>query len=303
MKKLITIIAVLLFGINSFSQESFKKKYFIPTKLANEIFLKKDTIIKYENMNDKEKEIINKKYINGEYVDVTTEELIDGKKVTAIRRIKVDDTFKKTLSINRPINVKDCGIRGFVKFEEDGKLLVNRYLKIDNDGKYTRHPIHYYQLKNRQTIKLWFTEVSVSALTIPIKYRFKGKNGLQEDFSTAFNANLFVGYTLGRSSFFHQEKVGDKINTHKFTVGALFGTSTVVLNQSNTSLDPVPLGEKETITKGLASIGIGATYAFNKINIGIFGGHDYAIGDGATKWNYNKEPWIGFAIGYSLFNF
>lgn len=285
------------------AQEIFKKKYFIPTKLANGISLKKDTTIVYSNMNIKEKDIIDKKYVEGEIVDVITEEIIEGKKIVNTRRVKVDDTFKKTLSTTRAITVTECGILGFVKFEEDGKLIVNRYLKRDNDGKYTSYPTHYYQLLNRQTVTLNYREWAVSALVIPIKYRFKGRNGLQEDFSTAFNANLFGGYTWGRSNFFHQEKVGNKTNTHKLTVGALFGASTVVLNQSNTSLDDAPLGEKVTITKGVASFGIGATYAFNKINIGVFGGKDYAIGDDGCKWNYNKEPWMGLAIGYSLFNF
>ena len=64
MKKLL-IIAFMLFGINGFGQESFKKKFFIPTKLGNEIFLRKDTLIMYKDMNIKEKGDIDKMYKNG----------------------------------------------------------------------------------------------------------------------------------------------------------------------------------------------------------------------------------------------
>jgi len=303
MKK-IYLVAVTIFLCHfSNAQESFKKKYFIPTKLANGILLQKDTIIMFDNMNDKELKSTLKKYEDLDYVDVVSEEIIDGKKVSITRRVKVDSAYKKSLSANRVINVTDSGILGFVKFEEDGKLLVNRYLKRDNDGKYTRYPTNYFQLLNRQVVTLSFREIAVSALVIPIKYRFKGRNGLQEDFSTAFNANLFGGYTWGKSNFFHQEKVGNKVNTHKFTIGLFLGTSTVVLDKNNTSLDANPLVGDEKLTKGIASFGIGATYAFNKINVGIFGGKDYAIGDYSSKWNYNIEPWIGLAIGYSLFNF
>jgi len=62
------------------------------------------------------------------------------------------------------------------------------------------------------------------------------------------------------------------------------------------------LSEDVKITKGLASIGFGLAYSYNKINIGGFVGWDYAIGLDSEKWNYNKQPWIGIAIGYSLFN-
>ena len=97
--------------------------------------------------------------------------------------------------------------------------------------------------------------------------------------------------------------MGNRSNTWKITGGLLFGASTVVLNQSNTSNDAFPLDKDSNITKGLGSIGIGVGFAFNKINFGVFAGSDYAIGDDSEKWNYNKKPWLGIAIGYSLLNF
>lgn len=306
MKKLL-IIALLLFAINSFGQETFKKRYCIPNtitfKNGEKIYLKKDSIINYVNLTSNEQNELKKEYQLGKTISITKEIKLGENKVLINNNVVIDEAFYLGLSKSRITNAIDNKISGFVKFEEDGNLIVNRYLKKDSLGNYTRYATHYYKLKNRQTVTLRFQEIAVSALVIPIKYRFKGRNGLQEDFSTAFNANLFGGYSWGWSNFFHQEKVGNKTNTHKLTVGALFGASTVVLNQSNTSLDPAALGENETITKGVASFGLGATYAFNKINVGIFGGKDYAIGDSSSKWNYNKEPWIGLAIGYSLFNF
>lgn len=302
MRKIIYLLCLLLLTPTIlFSQESFKKKYFIPTKLANDIALKKDTIIKFENYTKQDS--IKKMYKETDFIEVVTNETIDGKTSTVTRKVKVDDAFYKSLSFKRSLKVIECGIVGYVKFEDDGKLIVNRYLNRDSKGDYTRYPLHFYQLQNRQTVTLSFCEWSVATLVIPIKYRFKGRNGLEEDFSTAFNANLFGGYTWGKSNFFHQEKVGNKTNTRKFTLGALIGISTAELDKNNTSLDANPLGEDKKLTKGLASFGIGGTYAFNKINIGVFAGKDYAVGDDGSKWNYNKKPWIGLAIGYSLFNF
>jgi hypothetical protein len=140
-------------------------------------------------------------------------------------------------------------------------------------------------------------------LTLPIKYRFKGKDGLKEDFSASINGNILFGYSIGRTSFFYQEKVGNKSNTLKLTCGLLLGASTVTLNSSNTSKAAVPIVEDVEIVKGLATIGYGVSFSYNKINLGVFSGYDYAIGEEASKWNYNKKPWLGIAVGYLLFNF
>ena len=307
MTKLLLIITLLLFAINIFGQESFKKKYYIQDtiifKNGEKIYLQKDSIINYVNLTDTEKKELRNEYPLGMSISVTKEVKLGENKVLINNDIVVDDTFYIGLSKTVTINVIDNSIKGFVKFDEDGKLTVNRYLQKDSLGNYTRFSTYYYKLKNRQSIQLCFTEFTVSALTIPIKYRFNGKNDLSEDFSTVINGNVFVGFSLGKTSFFHQEKVGNKSNTWKFTGGLLFGASTVTLDKSNTTKANLPILDEKKIIKGLGSLGIGATFAFNKINFGAFLGYDYAIGEDSNKWNYNKKPWVGIAIGYSLINF
>lgn len=299
MKNLIIII-LLLFGIKSFGQESFKKKYSIQVQFGENIHLLKDTIVMYNNMNKKEKEEKEKIYEGIDFIEINTDEMINGKKVTIIKSIKVDSIFKTRLSTIRKIKVTDQKIKGFVKFEDDGKIIINRYLKKDSVGNYTRYPLHYYQLENRQSINLCFQEFTVSALTLPFKYRMKGKNNaLKEDFNTAINGNVFIGYSFAKTSFFYQEKVGNKSNTWKITPGLLLGASSVVLDKNNTNLSNSPIIDDSKFTKGLGSIAFGLTFSFNKINFGAFYGSDYA----SSKWNYNKKPWLGIAIGYSILNF
>lgn len=117
------LIICLLIATTSLvnAQESFKKKYFVPTKLANDIYLKKDSIITYDGMTYKERDEVIKKYKNTDYVEVSSEETINGKSILVTRRIKVDDEFLKSIVTKRSIKVTEFGIRGFVKFEEDGK--------------------------------------------------------------------------------------------------------------------------------------------------------------------------------------
>lgn len=139
-------------------------------------------------------------------------------------------------------------------------------------------------------------------MTVPLKYRFRDKpKNITEEFSVSANANLFLGFSMGKTSFHYREKVDNLSNTWKFTFGGFFGASSVKLNASNTSASSSPLTSEQT--KGAATLGLGIGFTFNKINIGSFLGIDYAFGDDANKWNYNKKPWLGVAIGYSLFNF
>jgi len=302
MKKVLLIVFALGFAVQGWGQETFKKKYTIcqdTIKLngGDYVFLKKDSLVKYSDL--PEKEIVKL----GDKFTITNEVSLGNEKAKVSREITVNQAFLDTLKIEQPQNVVlNSSMSAYVSFEND-KVYINPYLKKDVEGKYTRVPVYYYELKNRQTIRLFFKEWNISALTIPIKYRFKGENGLAEEFTTAINGNVFIGYSFGKTSFFHREKVGNKSNTWKVTGGLLLGASTVTLNSSNTSQAVAPLDKDTEITKGIGSIGVGLTYSFNKINVGAFYGYDYAIGDGAEKWNYNKKPWLGVAIGYSILNF
>lgn len=188
---------------------------------------------------------------------------------------------------------------GYVMFDED-KVWVNPNLS----GDFEDQGLYYYQLSNRQSIKLQFDEWTVSAFTIPIKYRFKDKSSqISEEFTSGVNANVFAGKAWGRARFHHRKKVGNITNVSKFVFGVLLGTSTVTLDKNNTSAANDPITDDTKITKGLASAGLGLGGSFNKINVGFFYGYDIAIGQYASKWNYNKKPWLGLAVGYSILSF
>ncbi|WP_281225459.1 hypothetical protein [Flavobacterium aquiphilum] len=306
MKKIILFLLIISFSAGQ-AQESFKKKYWITqskikVKGEDVVYLMKDSIIKFGKMDQQKKDEILRQYSIGSKVTLSQEILTGEKKVIAVREVVVNQSFVDSISARIPqkVSLTHC-INSSVLFEED-KVYINGYLKRDTTGKYLNQSIYYYKLKNRQCIRLWFDEYTVSALVIPVKYRFKG-HGLSEEFSTTINGNVLLGYSMGQSSFFYQEKIGNKSNTWKVTGGLILGASSVILNSNNTSKADVPLGPDVEIVKGLASVGVGASFSYNKINFGLFSGWDYAIGDDAQKWNYNKKPWLGVAIGYSLFNF
>ncbi|TGE29538.1 hypothetical protein [Hymenobacter metallicola] len=241
-------------------------------------------------------------YPDGAVLEFKEELDLPGGKAQRVKRITVDQAFRDTLKIPVALDFESTKAdKGFVKFDED-KIWINpNLINFESEGMY------YYQLTNRQTLKLKFTEWTVSALTLPIKYRFSGdKDGksLSEEFTTSVNLNLFAGYAFsGLSKFHHREKVGNVTNTRKWTVGGLIGASTVTLNKGNTTAAQDPIKDDTEITKGLLSLGGGVTYSFNKINIGLFTGWDLSVGDRAQDWNYNKKQWLGIAVGYSLLSY
>lgn len=300
MRTKIVLLFLLGWAGMFFGQENFNVKYRIYDKLG-EYNLKKEVIKKYDSLSREQQKKIRDQYKIGDKLLVEDKIIINKNEVTTTREIVIDENFYKTLSYSETEDVKLCSVKyGNVKVEKN-KLLVNLLLDGCKD-----HPVYFYELKNRKSPHLSFTSVTVSAITIPLKYRFKGNDGLGDEFSTEINGNLFVGYTYGKTTFFYQEEMETKINTWKITGGLLFGASSVKLDKSNSFIKPNQdsnIIEYVDATKGLASIAVGLTYSYNNINIGAFLGFDYAIGQYAELWKYNKKPWLGVGVGYKLFNF
>lgn len=293
--KILLLLLLVWAGIVS-GQENFKRTYFIPTKVG-EIVLKKNQSLKFADWKKEDIDSIKKIYPQGTLINISEETEIKGKTHTLTRDVKIDENFYQDLTIKKSEKANG-GFFGYVKFDEN-RIIVNRNLS-ENDK--NENSIYYYELKNRDNVGLYFIEGTFSAFTIPIKYRFKQPNVSEEFSAAALNANLFVGVSVGKTKFFYRDKVGSITNNHKLTLGAFLGSSVVELNRNNTSAAEIPLSEDVKIMKGLASIGFGLAYSYNKVNIGGFLGWDYAIGLDSEKWNYNKKPWIGIAVGYSLFN-
>lgn len=288
--KNIIIIFILLYSITNHSQESFLKKYKIDiNNCCKKLYCNKKVKIEFKDFSLEEKQELKKKHKENTLLHYTSEEIINGKKVILNNSIFVDSIFysKQTITKTKEVNKNNFHYRkGHVKMIGD-KLYVN---PINSDR------LYYYKLTSGEEFKLKFTEVTVSALTIPLKYRFKVNDSISENYTASINLNGFLGISTGKSNFMYRKGVDSKINTEKYSFGVLGGFSTVKLTTKNSKIL-----EKKLNNNGLLSVGIGATYSFNKINVGGFYGYDFALGQDATDWNYNGKPWLGIALGYSLF--
>lgn len=336
MKKILLLIFVFQI-VQMQAQESSGKIYYTSKNATKNFFYIKS--IPYDKANKTEKALIEAQFPLHSKLTITKEVVVGGKKVMVSENIIVDQQFLSKQSVPRKVPLDRLGIkslRGAVLFKDNTlflnpkKIVINQpdrvKLKIDDNIDFRFQDIANFSepqslitsntsIKSDKLFKtyqatlanydhLWvpFTELTFTSLTIPLKYRFRDKEDkLEEEFSSGINLNFLLGFSYGETKFIHRDKVGNKANTWKVTGGFVLGTGTVVLNSANTSLAPSPLASGESITKGLFTFGYGATYSYNKINIGLFLGKDYSVGNKSSKWNYNKRFWLGFGVGYSLF--
>lgn len=327
MKNTITLLLLICFTI-TYGQEHLKQSFKIPHQkkysdhtlyLQKKESKKRNTLPNYDIVNGlKEKflDSIRKIYPPGNTISYTSEEIINGQKVLITKDVIVDTVLLKKMEnkyandkISNTIKIDACDEcywrllfwkiktkkrKGYVLFEND-TVFVNPYLR--SDKQIDRGDVLFYKLKDRQSMRLGFDELTITALTIPIKYRFKGEGELNEEFSSSFNVNLFAGYSIGKQLFFHRKKVGNKTNIWKFTFGGFIGGNVIEMNSSNSKWEDT----NRKINQGALSYGFGIAYSFNKVNLAAFVGWDKIVGENRDLWNYNDKAWLGLGIGYDLF--
>ncbi len=191
------------------------------------------------------------------------------------------------------------GLRSNIMFgekEESDKLFVNPYLIYDDIKKsyVDRDLVYYYELENRQSIKIRFNHFSVKAISVPLKVRI-GSDDI--DFSTDANLGVFGGYSWGVSAFTRRKKIDNSEIEKKNTLGILMGTEKLTFSFEDENQQRI---EEES---ALISAGLGFVHSYQSFTVGLTGGFDFALGENKTEWDYHARPWFGLAIGYSIFSF
>ena len=281
-------------------------------------------VIAQEKLTMKTKFSVTKCYRNGDSQNcirklVKKEQIKEITKVNEIEEIVNDiprgtTKTKKTVTnteiikqqVLEGIPCDDCVKRNaFLKLVKD-TLYVNYYLNSETK----REDTYFFELKNRETFAIKHRGLTLSALTIPIKYRppltRKNGNKVEEEFSASFNANLLLSYTFdGKSKFTYLKNVDNSIRDRSWRVGLFSGISTVKLDSLNTqgAEEARRLPKGREITKGLFSVGGGITYTYNSLSFGAFMGWDWALGNSANIWDYDGAYWFGLSIGFDILKF
>lgn len=296
--KYLLFIGFLFFSTLIYSQDTYKRTYYIPKSKLK--LLKTNKKVKFTDLTINQQDSIRDTFKGFETVEYVITKTINGNSVDVKKTDTINDKFFEDQKYSMTVNPnRSQVVKAFVKFPDDkNQILINPFISKSD----TINSTYFITLKNRQKKWLPFTEFTVSSVTIPLKYRFKDESeDIGEEFTSAINLNFLLGYSYGNTSFMFRDKVGNKSNTWKLSGGVILGASTVKLNSSNTSSAENPIESGNSVDQGLFSFGFGTTYSFNKLNFGLFYGWDYSLGDASNKWNYNGLPWLGVGVGYSLF--
>ncbi len=287
MKQLLTIVIVFTLLIST-AQETYLKTY-----------------------NIKKEKIINNNYFLAKLL-ISNKRVDEYKDKFILKRVDYN-LYKRAATPLNKMDVLDSGetaevksFKGVVKFE-DNNLFVTmvRRKKPENNNLTQKNKIkeddylYFYTIKNGQTLRLSYRSFALNTLTIPIKYRRRGRTDeINSDVTASVSGVLHGGFTWGWTSFTHRQGTVNESNNWNMTWGPILGFSVVNLTSKNT-LNNI-LMDTESLNKGLVSAGLGVTFTFNKFAGGIYYGWDYAVGKFANNWFYNKKPWIGLGIGFSL---
>ena len=165
---------------------------------------------------------------------------------------------------------------------------------IINTTNTNNNELYYFLTGPKQFIRYRYSDWDVSPLTIPIKIRPKiegtslNPDGSPIQFIGDVAIGPYIGFEWGNKTYANQayQNISQTI--------ALFAAPTYV------RLDPTNSSNDDSNT--IFGFSFGAAYLFNLSNfqIGLTGGVDLVGGDAATTWDYQKKPWISFAIGFDI---
>ncbi|WP_139959327.1 transcriptional regulator [Flavicella sediminum] len=336
MKKLILItLGIIFFSVNNMnSQEEFKK--YAKIKLLKKPKTDKDNKLieneQYNNVSYQVYKVIEVKkkdtiFFTKDYKLSKSNELIhSGIKYSFNKDSIIKENNFKIIYVNKnkiePLyskEKKDCFYKANISVSKDS-LLINFWLeeiknktyydldknkKLIKKNEYTFVPDEKYfiKLRNRESVSFRKNSGVLSALTIPFKYHPSVKNnGITSNSSIEkdINANVFVGYKLGRAKYIYDKYDGMEEKTSGITIGAFIGLSSQKLDSISTSTNLQHLKKDIEVNVASFSYGIGIVGDIRKFELGFFLGFDNALGSIGNKWNFDNKLWLGVGLGYKL---
>ncbi|EDP97118.1 hypothetical protein U8527_02190 [Kordia algicida OT-1] len=193
--------------------------------------------------------------------------------------------------------------KGTLKMEKVTEILKRKRNRLRNQDidaklnleyKYIGYWANYLQFKmkltdlNDKTIEYYSASnnFTYGVMTLPIKVRFG--NGNERFFNLEENLNL--GFTFG-----YQRQLPSRVKQSINFLGGV-GISRVTFNE-----DTIPNATTEEETAAALMLNIGCLYQYETFQVGAFFGTDLIPRSVGKSWAFQGKPWLGIAIGVSLF--
>ncbi|MGV3460625.1 MAG: hypothetical protein ACO1N9_09260 [Flavobacterium sp.] len=198
------------------------------------------------------------------------------------------------------------------KSEEESELIQNSSEYITEEANGNKFIVSLTDLNDKcdlyHTTKYSFTS---GITTVPIKLRFGDRNEVEEGESPRyfdFLQNFNLGLSIGINKTF-QSKTKQSISfliSPAITTAEVSTTSLRTLPATPTvpPTDP-PTAETTQVTtseqSAAFSLSYGIIYEFNAFQVGVFSGWDWIPNELGQNWKYQGKPWLGLALGISIF--
>lgn len=131
---------------------------------------------------------------------------------------------------------------------------------------------------------------TVGLVNLPIKARFGSKDKIDEKYNKDFliSSDVSLGFSFGYK--------------YKWTeangINLLAGVSLASIQVDSS----ITKGYATSATNASALTGhVGVLFEVHNFQFGLFTGIDFLAGQMGKEFLYKKDPWLGIAIGYSLF--
>ncbi|MCB0374634.1 MAG: hypothetical protein KDD04_01820 [Sinomicrobium sp.] len=125
-------------------------------------------------------------------------------------------------------------------------------------------------------------------MTLPIKLRF----GNNSDRFFNFEENLNLGFTFG-----YQRKISSRVKQAHNILGGV-GISRVTVDEDSLT-EGITTSDN---TSEALMLNLGYLYQYEAFQVGLFLGTDLIPGSLGREWKFQGKPWLGIAIGVSLFS-
>ena len=275
--RILHIIIFLLISFNGYSQQNFERRTYIELKgranfyhvndryqlLSDTMFFSNEGFfVKYEYDINKKNDV--------EYLILTYPNFNKKNNKQHVEKVLSD-----TITIG---DVRQNGVRASIKGKNDRTLMIEKVI-FDSIEKTELYSTKWNNIKNYR--------ITTGILTIPFKFR-PVQDTINFNITTDVTLGPYIGITKRLSSR----------NPFYVTVPATLGLTFVNINDNTTSSDIIT--NNINIIPGI-SWSSGLVFTFDKFNLGLVVGKDYASGIG-DSWLYQRKFWYSFAIGYSFLN-
>lgn len=179
-------------------------------------------------------------------------------------------------------------------FESDELKRIKSYLNAEDKNKGRKIGL---RLKPNELVRLKHKSDVFGALTMPFKVYLKSKekdSTRGNNVYTDANISLFIGKQWGYHGY---NSKGELQRKKMHSLNFLMGATKITLKKNNSSR----VEDSDFNILGL-STGLAYSFSLNKFNLFSGLGVDIPLSSEGSKWYFNKQPWLGFGIGYSVFN-